>query len=208
MKRFLFVLLLPALPIAVLTLASCKKEKTPEPAYQGVTINGVAWAECNVDAPGTFAAKPEDTGMFYQWNSKKAWPAVGDVVGWDSAYPDGDTWDPDNDPCPAGWRVPTEKEQATLLNTGNVTRGWDSSRNGYSFTDKASAKSVFFPAVGRRDFKDGKLDLTGIGGGYWSDYTDYTDYDFADILYFESDYDIIGSNLRSFGYSVRCVRKP
>ena len=39
----------------------------------GVEINGVTWATRNVDAPGTFAAKPEDMGMFYQWNSKVSW---------------------------------------------------------------------------------------------------------------------------------------
>ena len=39
----------------------------------GVVINGVKWATRNVDIPGTFAANPEDAGMFYQWNRKIGW---------------------------------------------------------------------------------------------------------------------------------------
>jgi len=37
----------------------------------GVLINGVVWAKCNVDVPGTFTTMPENSGMFYQWNRKK-----------------------------------------------------------------------------------------------------------------------------------------
>ena len=36
----------------------------------GVVINGITWATRNVDEPGKFAARPEDAGMYYQWNSK------------------------------------------------------------------------------------------------------------------------------------------
>ena len=32
-------------------------------AVGGVPINGVYWATCNVDVPGTFANHPEDVGM-------------------------------------------------------------------------------------------------------------------------------------------------
>ena len=31
---------------------------------EGVVINGVTWATCNVDVPGKFAAKPESPGKF------------------------------------------------------------------------------------------------------------------------------------------------
>jgi len=46
----------------------------------GVSINGVVWAECNVDALDTFADAPEKPGKFYKWNTKKAWAATGDVT--------------------------------------------------------------------------------------------------------------------------------
>ncbi|MDR1197516.1 MAG: hypothetical protein LBK94_00690, partial [Prevotellaceae bacterium] len=51
---------------------------------KSVTINGVKWAACNVDAPGTFAANPEDAGMFYQWNRKVPWSSTGDISDWDA----------------------------------------------------------------------------------------------------------------------------
>jgi len=43
-----------------------KKKRTDE----GVVINGVKWATCNVDNPGTFVNRPETTGKIYQWNRK------------------------------------------------------------------------------------------------------------------------------------------
>ena len=55
----------------------------------GVRINGIVWATRNVAAPGTFVAKPEDAGMFYQWNRKVAWAPTGSVTGWDSSMPTG-----------------------------------------------------------------------------------------------------------------------
>ena len=55
----------------------CKKDSdvTNPTLNKRVVINGVRWATCNVDAPGNFAANPEDAGMFYQWNRKVGWSA-------------------------------------------------------------------------------------------------------------------------------------
>ncbi|MCL2510946.1 MAG: hypothetical protein FWF09_02730 [Bacteroidales bacterium] len=38
------------------------------------------WAIWNVDKPGTFAAKPEDAGTFYQWNRKIGWSSTNPMV--------------------------------------------------------------------------------------------------------------------------------
>ncbi|GHU70218.1 hypothetical protein FACS189413_10260 [Bacteroidia bacterium] len=81
--------------------------------------SGLIVATCNVGAPGTFAENPGDIGMYYQWNSKVAWdwngteavPLDGTSV-WNDAW-DGNgatKWAPENDPCPAGWRMPTYAE--------------------------------------------------------------------------------------------------
>jgi len=85
-------------------------------ATPGVSINGVIWAKCNVDAFGTFAAAPESYGMFYQWNRRTGWsstdPLTSSPAGavWNSSIPTGDVWTAANDPCPTGWRVPTEEQ--------------------------------------------------------------------------------------------------
>jgi hypothetical protein len=55
---------------------------------KGVLINGVIWATSNVDAPGTFAKNPEDTGMFYQWNRKIGWSTSDPMTNSDG----GTTW--------------------------------------------------------------------------------------------------------------------
>ena len=44
---------------------------------------------CNVDAPGTFAAKPEDAGMLYLWNRKIGWSDSAQLINSNG----GTTWD-------------------------------------------------------------------------------------------------------------------
>jgi len=180
---------------------------------RGVLINGVRWATCNVAAPGTFAAKPEDAGMFYQWNRRKAWPVTGKVSGWDSSKPTGSVWTKANDPSPAGWRVPTLDEVKKLLDKDKVNHKWTTVNGvkGRRFTDKATGNSIFLPAVGCR-YSDGTLDegyLRGDGtpsglkdGYYWSG----TQYDNALGFCYEPDYAGLNNCYESRrGYSVRPV---
>jgi uncharacterized protein (TIGR02145 family) len=137
---------------------------------QGVVINGVTWATCNVDEPGTFASSPESAGKFYQWNRKKAWPATGSVSNWDSSLPSGDTWAKENDPSPSGWRVPTIAEMEKLFDENRVTneRTEVNGVNGRKFTDKATGASIFLPAAGSRNYDGGSLYDVGYFGYYWS----------------------------------------
>ena len=141
---------------------------TATPINQGILINGVRWATCNVDESGTFAAKPEDAGKFYQWNRKKAWAATGNVTGWDTSTPTGTIWATVNDPSPNGWRVPTKEEIESLLDKTYVIieRTTSNGISGYRFTDKATENNIFLPAAGWRD-SDGVLNLVGDNGCYW-----------------------------------------
>jgi len=150
--------------------AACVVTVTDLPV-SGVVINGVKWAICNVGKPGTFTARPEDAGMFYQWNRKVAWPATGDkVTGWVSSYPAGDTWAKSNDPSPAGWRVPTREELRKLLDVNKVSHEWTTVNGikGKKFIDKTTGNSIFLPAAGYRNYNDGLLTLAGWNGYYWS----------------------------------------
>ena len=176
---------------------------------KGVVINGVKWATCNVDKPGTFAAKPEDPGMFYQWNRKKGWPATGEVTGWDSSGAAGNTWAKANDPSPAGWRVPTEDEFKKLIDEDKVKNEWTSVNgvNGRRFTDKVSGNSIFLPAVSVRSYQDGTLDHYAVSqhGGYWSS-TQHNSYDYeAYSLRFGVGNAFWGGTGRNQGISVRSV---
>jgi uncharacterized protein (TIGR02145 family) len=175
----------------------------------GILINGVVWAESNVDASGTFAANPEDYGMFYQWNRKKGWPATGMVFGWDSSSESGDSWAAANDPCPSGWRVPTSVEMEKLLDTNKVASDFWSWNLvlGMKFTDNFSGRYIFLPAVGAREYMDGFLFGQEYGGYYWtsSAYSYDTAHGGYGMRFYVSDVFPLEGNSYAYGYSVRCV---
>ena len=204
----------------------------------GVVINGVKWATRNVAehgkfadvkwavaGPGTFAAKPEDAGLFYQWNRRIAWPTTGEVSNWEDTNSTGTTWEKTNDPSPLGWRVPTCTEIETLFDTDKVRSEWTvvNGINGRQFTDKETGNSIFLPAAGfRRDRKN--LWDAGNSGYYWS--STQIDSSIASTaklsarkikklikrdrycayyLYFDSNGADWNEAARSFGFSVRPV---
>jgi uncharacterized protein (TIGR02145 family) len=170
--------LLLSLCTAAVSFSSCEKEEekngTSIENTQGVLINGVRWATGNVDQPGTIASSPEDPGMFYQWNRKKAWSATGDVTSWNKDSVIGDFWEKANDPSPVGYRVPTKEEIQSLLDEDKVSNEWTTVNNvnGRKFTDKATGASIFLPAVGFRYRNTGKLGYDGMSGYYWSSTAD------------------------------------
>ena len=175
---------------------------------KGVVINGVRWATRNVGAFGTFATKPEDPGMFYQWNRKKTWPATGTVTGWDKSIPVGDTWSKSNDPSPVGWRVPTLYEIKTLFDTKRVSNEMTTLNgvNGLKFTDRTTGNSLFLPAAGYRECfggSGGTLYFVGKDGFYWSSTANADDAAYA--LNFGSGWD--WSYGRNSSLSVRAVAK-
>jgi len=172
---------------------------------KGVIINGVKWATCNVDAPDTFAAKPEDSGMFYQWNRKKAWQATGAVTGWDRSTPAGHTWAKSNDPSPAGWRVPTDNEFEKLLDTAKVSQEWTTLNGvkGRKFTDRTTGNSLFMPAEGER-IDDGTLNQAGSIGTYWSSTSSGTSYAYS-LGFLKYGADRNSFDVREYGRSIRAV---
>jgi hypothetical protein len=224
-NEFFSIWLLLSLCTVAVFFSSFDKSATPE----SVLINGVRWATCNVDQPGTFAGSPESPGMFYQWNRKKGWPATGSVTGWDNSLPTGDSWEKENDPSPTGYRVPTYDEIKTLLDTDKVSNEWTTVNgvNGRKFTDKKNGNSIFLPAVGYRDGSIGTLFRHGRDGHYWSSTADKSDEDSGldlDLnmletvalifmndgdcsfqLSFDSDGHDLDYGNRSHGYSVRPV---
>ena len=139
------------------------------------------WATRNVDAPSTFAARPEDPGMFYQWNRKIGWSATDPMINsnggtvWDSSMATGMTWEKANDPSPVGWRLPTVEEQNKLRDNDKVNRvtTYQNGIYGLKITDKENGNSIFLPAAGWRNGLGGFLDYAGSFGGYCSS-TTYT----------------------------------
>ena len=221
MKKTVIILL----TLFVITfLASCGAMRNRRVTTDtGVIINGVHWATRNVDAPGTFVRNPEDAGMLFQWNRKKAWSTTNqEVTGWfnrlkirirdrnqeteaetewDTSIPDGETWERVNDPCPPGWRVPTEAEFYSLKNSGSV---WITRRgvNGRLFG--TAPNQLFLPAAGWRNY-DGTFNLAGKTGGYWSN-TQRLRMFARDFVFIDELVNILDSH-RIRGFSIRCVAK-
>ncbi|MDH6356997.1 FISUMP domain-containing protein [Parabacteroides sp. PF5-9] len=183
---------------------------------EGVVINGIKWAISNIAAPGTFAAKPEDAGLMYQWNRKKGWHATtpknfeGD---WINKEQTGKVWEKANDPSPEGWRIPTLAEMQKLLDETKVTQEWITVNGvpGKKYTDKASGKSIFLPAAGSRHQGNGNLNkLAGdnASGAYWS--SEATVQRNAHCLTFAKTFskaDNYSAANGNYGYCLRCVKK-
>jgi uncharacterized protein (TIGR02145 family) len=195
--RKLFYLLL-----ASYTLIACSKEGLPSDTDTGVVIDGIRWATRNVDKPGTFASKPESTGMYYQWSRRKGWAAKGNPSNWNAFPITAATWEKANDPCPSGWRVPTDIELESLSNAGSV---W-TTKNGVNGRIFGTAPlQIFLPAVGRRYYSDGSLFFVGSRGYYWSSMQGEISDLHAHDLYFDDDHARVTADWRTRGNSVRCV---
>ena len=180
-----------------------------EQEEEGVVINGIRWATRNVDIPGTFTAKPEDAGMFYQWNRKVGWSSTDPIINsnggttWDYSTPSGTTWEKTNDPCPAGWRVSKDSEMCSLAEVD----GQCTTLNGVSgYLFGSGEQSIFLPSVGRRNPKLDEIDWFGY---YWSSSMCESPHafhlSFCSLDNGSCHVSPHGCYWRNFGMSVRCV---
>jgi uncharacterized protein (TIGR02145 family) len=170
------------------------------PSLNGVVINGIRWATRNVDVPGTFAQNPESSGMFFQWNRRRGWIATGaGVSDWDSSMPSGTSWTRVGDPCPQGWRVPTQAELERLTEAPNVW-GVSNGVNGRIFG--VAPNQIFLPATGFRN-SGSALNDAGYVGFYWS--SSAFDANNGWFLWFSGDSGDMSTLYRTLGFSVRCV---
>jgi len=183
-----------------------------EPEDEGVLINGVVWATRNVDIPGTFATNPESTGMLYQWGSNVGWSntdpltASDGINTWRNLSESGDVWLPEKDPCPTGWRVPTQDEFNNLIASDNDW-GEIEGINGRFFG--SDEKKVFIPVPAyERYYLDGQLSNSNDIAQYWSCTPNTANGD-AFVLYFMYPWPWINANnpsIRAYGFPIRCVK--
>ena len=210
-----------AVPILAVCLmfASCggkDKDKDGDPddpggsnTGKGVLIGGVRWATSNVDAPGTFAEKPESYGMFYQWNSKVGWKhsdpltAVGGTSTWNPSWNGNGAaaWEKANDPCPAGWRMPSGVELEALIAAGYTAK----TVNGISGMEFGKgSNTIFLPSAGEREDEEGRLKSVGTMGNYWSNARSGDEIAYY-LNFFSSNTKVLTTNYRARGLSCRCV---
>ncbi|MDR0331847.1 MAG: hypothetical protein LBI15_00100 [Dysgonamonadaceae bacterium] len=160
-----------------------RQEEEARQMREGVMINGVRWANRNVGVFGTFVATPESAGMFYQWNRREI------IAG--NRSDTGRSWVRENDPCPQGWRIPTNEELQSLVNAGSI---W-TTRNGVSGRlFGTEPNQIFFPAINSR----------GDGGAAWSNTRSGRGN--AYYLHFTDSNAFVGSISGIGRFSIRCVR--
>ncbi len=196
--------------------------------FSTVNIGGIEWMKYNLgksrseSEEPTFATKlpsectddpikTKSHGRFYQWDvGKKSWNSTDlSVSGWSGTNPptQNDSWLESNDPCPAGYRLPTKDEFAILKSETTQTNGggWSASDYGYKIFTKGNVK-LEFPSVGIRSITDGALIGNGTSGFYWSS-SQYSSTNGYNMNFSSSGVKSDNYNTKASGRSVRCVRK-
>jgi uncharacterized protein (TIGR02145 family) len=141
--------------------------------------------------------------------------STGSITNWTatshSDYPfqdDSQDWLTANNPCPAGWRLPTNDNLAALVNTSNnswtnVPGTWGSAGNSQFGNLKKVGDYLYLPVVGHRKYSDGSLSNRGSYGYYWSSSAGLSSY--GQYANFGTGSQSIITTNRSYGFSVRCV---
>ena len=145
---------------------------------------------------------PEDgdmvTGAWYQqlWNANEG-------------KADADVAKTATDPCPKGWRVPTQAEWIAIgAGQEAAVSGttWDSSNLRLTVPGKESGKNLVLPAAGSR-YSDGASYGQGASGYYWSSSVPAASTSASYVLFNSAGGLNTRANNRANGFSVRCVQE-
>ncbi len=182
--------------------------------------NGRVWMDRNLGATQVAASSTDadSYGDLYQWGRAKDGhesrtsdktsttatsgnPGHGDfiIVGdltdnnWTDFTAENNLWQSGlNDPCPLGYRIPTDAE----LNGERLNFSTQNAAGAF-------ASPLKLPVSGLRHYTSGDLTNVGSEGRYWSSTLSGN---FARNLYFFSGDAYIVALVRAYGFSVRCIK--
>lgn len=173
-----------------------------DPQIVGLHGNYYQWGRSIVVANAT---TPD--GAIQLWNSGITQPATA----WNTNTEASPVKNVTNDPCPTGFRIPTQLELQELVNETiqtNIGTFNNSSTNytaGKVFTSKRKATiKLTFPIAGNRYFSDGSVVNRGNTGFYWSSYTLNSRYYHYSL---SSASAIMGNSVAAWGFPVRCIQQ-
>ncbi len=185
--------------------------------YRNFMCHNLGAANTNADP---FTPSWEINGGYWQWGRKEqaaagpSGPAANQaneatVSGWNTNYAPDESWSDVaksvNDPCPAGYRVPTSAQWNDIINNNIQTTfgtDWTSRASNYS-TGRKFGNELFLPAAGGRADGNGMFYQRGANGYYWSS-TGFGGYQ-SSSLDFGNDNSTTYNYDRRNGRSVRCI---
>jgi uncharacterized protein (TIGR02145 family) len=163
-------------------------------------------------------------GNYYQWGRAAVaadgptGPAIGEsndggITGYSTIDASDGAWAASktvNDPCPAGFRVPTKVEWDAVINTAlnirsQVGVNWTSGSTNYAtgLLIGTGATGLFLPAAGYRTLSSGIQSNRGNLGEYWSS-TEFGSLAW-DLYFFNGGAGMGFHANRTFGMPVRCI---
>lgn len=190
---------------------------------EGVLINGTIWAKYNVDNFGSFTETPYQLGKLYQFNSMAGYTSaagndhITDAEWSPAAF--AEVWQPENNPCPPGWRLPTLNEVYALIKSGYR---YNAGLNGFFFGPHSSAAyaedskdCVFIPAGGF--ISNGSVEEMFLTGRYWVENGCSVNNNFVFYRYLQfynnesenglAEFANINTSGVHYAFSIRCVKE-
>ncbi|MDG1810564.1 MAG: FISUMP domain-containing protein [Polaribacter sp.] len=184
-----------------------------------ISSTGNVWMDRNLGATqvAISATAADAYGHLYQWGRaadghqvRTSSTAVGPVasgsaganfikgsnMNWLSTQDDTLWQSKKNNPCPPGYKVPTESEFELEINVFT---------SGKKNLEGAFESVLKLPAAGMRDKTDALLAEVGVSGNYWTSTT--SGEGAVAVLFSDSFASSSGAFIRSDGLSVRCIKK-